>query len=811
MLLKYTLKNIFSKPVRLIIIICMTAACLAGFMAADLGNTFTSLLTDVLTRGAGKANYLIMYQGTGGVTPELLADMPPTMIVSTKSVTKREIRRDEKQYTYAITDTATIYSFNNLDIAHEMKLIPDDVVPEDGEIAISTEYSEKYGYKDGDIITLTDKEDNEHSFTVKGTFTPCTLLNKYSGVISKGSYITLRGDSPYYSAFVDVLDDDQCREFKDIMREKHPNVTVILENFITEDDAKWLNNVAGVLYLAFVLVFILVIFVTVSFTEKIITERMSVIGTLRSIGMSMRKTTAILLFENVLYGLVGSINGFILYIFVRKFAVDMYFSWVPDEWRYSNLNPWIFPVVLLGAVLIQVIVPLKEVLKAVKTSIRDIIFETRDSEYKLSHKKTAAGAVCVAAGLILGYSFSDLRFLATAILLVIIGSALMIQFIVRKITLLFAKLFDKWNMPVAELAAAETGSKKPNSGNAVLTVSAVSAAAAVFVIINSILFAINKPIYDTDIIVTNTSLKTSKYEYVEETDGVTAAEYIYMSSDKIRFGDDEKQYVASVMALPSTGQYLAMGTLPSELGKDEVVIDPPTATKMNVSEGDSIDITFHCNGIFPFRKTMTVKKITEESQIGISSMIIISPEFYKELFSDTVSSILIRTSDPASVKAELEFTFTNEEEVQTMEESIEEAKDQNGKFIAAMTAVMAASVALTLIGISGNQLIGFAARKKEYAMLHSCACPRSKIIRLILIENALLFGISCIAAGLVCIPVSIFISKVFLILDLGLNATVRYNMLMICIFVLWLITMLTAMSPIKSLKKMNTAMELKYE
>ena len=96
-------------------------------------------------------------------------------------------------------------------------------------------------------------------------------------------------------------------------------------------------------------------------------------------------------------------------------------------------------------------------------------------------------------------------------------------------------------------------------------------------------------------------------------------------------------------------------------------------------------------------------------------------------------------------------------------------------------------------------------------MLHSCACSRSKIIRMILIENALLFGISCIAAGLICIPVSTLIARILSMTDLGIYVDVRYNTLFICIFILWLITMLTALSPIKSLNRMNTAMELKYE
>ncbi|MCR5121658.1 MAG: hypothetical protein K6B74_04485 [Ruminococcus sp.] len=336
-------------------------------------------------------------------------------------------------------------------------------------------------------------------------------------------------------------------------------------------------------------------------------------------------------------------------------------------------------------------------------------------------------------------------------LLIIVGSALMIQFIVRKLTLLLAGVFGRKNMPVAELAATETGSKKPNSGNAVLTVASVSAAAAIFVILSSVLGAFGNPIYDSDLIVSDAYLKTSKYEYVEEAKGVSAVDYIYTGSDKIKFVNDEKAYQMNILSLPTTDQYKALGAIPSELGKNEILADTPAAKKLNIKEGDSLEIIFHSDGIFPVKERLTVRMITAETQFGSTGTIVLSNELYRTLFPDKVSMILIKAAAPEALKSVLEPTFTGGEEVMTMTEYISKTKENNAKIIAITAAIIAASVVLTLIGISGNQLIGFTARKKEYAMLHSCACSWSKIIRLILTENALLFGISCIAAGIVCI------------------------------------------------------------
>ena len=47
--------------------------------------------------------------------------------------------------------------------------------------------------------------------------------------------------------------------------------------------------------------------------------------------------------------------------------------------------------VILGAVLIECLIPLKAILKALKTSIRDIIFDNRDTEYKYSKTTLVMG------------------------------------------------------------------------------------------------------------------------------------------------------------------------------------------------------------------------------------------------------------------------------------------------------------------------------------------------------------------------------------------------------------------------------------
>ena len=165
MLFKYTLKNIFAKKGRLIIImICMVAACFTAFMAADMGSSISDILMEIILVDKGTADYLVYYTGTEGITDSFFEGLPESKNVGRSSITKREIRRDEKLYNIALTDTLELLSFSDWQAAVDMKLLKPTSVPKEGYVTINRHYSDKYGYKEGDTIILTDSDANEYPF-----------------------------------------------------------------------------------------------------------------------------------------------------------------------------------------------------------------------------------------------------------------------------------------------------------------------------------------------------------------------------------------------------------------------------------------------------------------------------------------------------------------------------------------------------------------------------------------------------------------------------------------------------------------------
>lgn len=815
MLLKYTLKNMLTHPIRLIVLlICVTAASFAAFLALDVSNAIYKLLDYSMTTYVGDADLYVSFNGEGGITDEMFSGCPGSNIVMTGFGGKREVRRDEKLYNYALTDNVAIYAFAELEKAQKMGIIKEKYTLADDEIAISEKYSKDYGYSVGDKITLYDYKGDEFDLTVTHVFgneKGFLASDEYCAVMTTEPAFRQNGVDWYQMAFVDVLNDD-IDGFKAALKENEPNAEVEVM-LMDEEMQNMIDNVVAIMYLVFILVFILVVFVTVSFAEKIVTERMSVIGTLRSIGVSRRRTTFILLAENILYGLVGALLGIWLGKLVRPslFQVTEIEDYSEVRAIMGSVKPSTYIIIILGMVLLETLVPLIELTKAVKTPIRDIIFENRDTEYRVSVPKTIAGTVLLAAGLIIGFTSHTPIVMISAVLMIVLGAALAVQFVVRLISRVLSNLFGRLKCPVAELAALEAGSKKSNMGNSMLAVAAITAAAAIFVIGNSLLYWTEQTAYDTDVHVSASGgLKTEEYEFISDIEAVDEVEFIYKEYDDIKVGDKTGEWW-EIYSLPEGDQLLGITGLPETLGRNEFVMDKSLADKLGMKIGDTRTVTFGVNNFFPQDKEMTLVGYINSLAAAEGGAIVLEPTMYRTLYRDTPSEILVRTSDAEGIAQKLKNSLTSGETIETAAEmQLNKEKSSKGTRMALILAV-AAAMGMTMIGIFGNQVIGFEGRRKEFALLHSTAMPRRKIRRLILIENAVSFGISTVIAALCCVPVITLVGRIFVETDSGIIVIARYGLLLKCLAVLWIVVTLTALSPMIRLRRMNTANEIKYE
>ena len=96
-------------------------------------------------------------------------------------------------------------------------------------------------------------------------------------------------------------------------------------------------------------------------------------------------------------------------------------------------------------------------------------------------------------------------------------------------------------------------------------------------------------------------------------------------------------------------------------------------------------------------------------------------------------------------------------------------------------------------------------------MLHSVAASRKKLSKLIVLETL----ISSITAGALALLTGVLLTSLLetalASLDIGVEIIFNVPLILVFIVILQAAMLLAAIKPISSLRKMNTAAELKYE
>ena len=120
-------------------------------------------------------------------------------------------------------------------------------------------------------------------------------------------------------------------------------------------------------------------------------------------------------------------------------------------------------------------------------------------------------------------------------------------------------------------------------------------------------------------------------------------------------------------------------------------------------------------------------------------------------------------------------------------------------------------VILSVIGLSGNQVLGFEARRREYAVMYSTSMSRKQITRLIFQETLLSIGSSVLIGMIVGVVLSLLIRRTTVALTMTLPVGIGVTQCLLITVILIFIMVITSLRPLRLLKKMKIAEELKYE
>ena len=315
------------------------------------------------------------------------------------------------------------------------------------------------------------------------------ILQSKSAVVNMNTAVKLAcGDTRINYIFVDVHDNTKIEDAKKMFTDTYADVST-QDLFLSDSDMKLLDEIKAVFYLMFVITFLLVIFVTASICNRIVNERMSLIGTLRSIGGSIRSTGFLLLAESAFYGLCGGILGTTAFMPFRSNTDLGYFSAAVDiEMEISDgITPLSVCLVILSVILLQCIFSAAAIFRASQKPVRDIIFGTKETAYLPSKLFTTVGIILLILGAVSYMTSEDFTMIVLAALCSAIGAVMLFPMIVKIVSNVLADVFHKSNMPVAKLAVKEIASKKSSISSFQLILSAMSLTIAMVVLSNSMI------------------------------------------------------------------------------------------------------------------------------------------------------------------------------------------------------------------------------------------------------------------------------------------------------------------------------------
>ena len=821
-ILKTTLKNTFGKPLRSILVIFSIFVCaFAALFCFDLAQTEKGLVGYMFSSMSGEAD-IMAYSYTAELSA-LPEGFPENQTLVVRSFNNPVYVDVPDTYYLVTSDTFTVYGVD-AELAASMGYIK-DVIPGDMEIVLTNKYMNDFGIEVGDTISVYDKAGDPVELTVVGMARDDAknlLFRGYSGAVNNATADILSCGKTVGGAFmINVLDDTQIDAAEEMLKEKFKSENV--QRFaLTDDMEDMMNELFGLLFILFAVAFLLVIFITFSICERIVSDRMSYIGTLRSLGMSPRGTAGILLLENVMYALLGSIPGVLLYLAIRGPMMSVLFD-VSDstgmvmELEIPSISKALVIGTILGAIAIECLIPLKAVLKALKMSIRDIIFDNRDTEYKFNRSGIITGCIMAIVALIAALIPGGLFSAAICLIAAVMAVAFLFPVILKAVTNGVFSLSERFGKEKMSLASRESISRKSTVGSGVLCATSVTMCVLVYIIATSMNGMLVSDLYDCDVVVTVAATGMPKhFSFVEHLDGVTETEYVYQELDYIYLEDVEYEKTAQFFGIPEGGydMFRALYDLPDVIEDGTIYIEKNWAKNNGYSIGDPLTITFHPSGVFPVREVYTVAGFFKvENYEAMKNNFAISENDYISIYHDEPGYLMVRSDDPEKTRDEIKrYAINYCAESKTVQDIVDDFNDDNAQSERVLGVIIAVAVIMTCIGMISNQIIGFEGRKKECAVMISTSMSR-KTLSGILFREMLITSFAASTFGVAVSTLLIVVLKrafemaenIYLIIDINPGVILKLWALMTIVFTL------TVLFPIRNLKKMKLSEQLKYE
>ncbi len=308
-ILKYILKNMKEKKLRsLLIIISLTLSVVVLTLCLTLKDNILEKYTEFLMKTSGTSDIL------------LTKDVP----FEKTEIEKFSDNYKSVPYLMFVKDKSNIIGVNIEDL-QENKMIKAEKTSnlDKDEVIISKKIADHKNIKLNDKIKVLDTElkvveiVEEYGMFVGETkeepiyLVSIDTVNKIMYDNNSDAYekaMLDRNKTYIMGVYIDVLD-DKIEPAKEDLKKNDKDFSVVTIKASLVDA---LTQINGLMIIMLVITTLIAFYIISSILKLVLEERISVIGTFRSIGASRKMTNLLLYLENIVYAIISSIIGIVI-------------------------------------------------------------------------------------------------------------------------------------------------------------------------------------------------------------------------------------------------------------------------------------------------------------------------------------------------------------------------------------------------------------------------------------------------------------------------------------------------------------------
>lgn len=833
-ILKHLIRNMLENKLRTtILIFTIFFSTMVLFITLSLNTIINDTYQTMLKGSYGDANILIskdngetdpFYEksamNTNGLSLHTRTDIIQT---SGKSLLNNERQKVQIMGT-------SLKDAQNMGLVRPLQT-EDDVTLANKEAVISQKTATEYRLDTGDTLDIS-IDDTAHTFHIVAI---SATIGAFSGELDNIQVITsaqtiqdiLPAENSYTSTLLHTSEDD-LQEAISTLQNDHPDFSI--KNPASQDTMSRDTETFQTMMIAAIAIIILISsYVIISIAKVIVTDRMPIIGTFRSIGTTKRMMHCVLALEFLLYGLIGATLGLIVASFLLPSVADIFNAYkaygVETDVSY---NASYMVVSFLFGLFFPVIISLFHIIKVSSKPLKDTILNTTHTKKEQSNITLITGILFICMAFILYFINNHDEQLPAAIsfFLLLLGILFLMPVFLNGISLLLGHLLKK-------VAGGELLLGIKNIANNRVVVHNSTMIIIVFLLmlmIGTTGKGLDSYVTSTlqsgyDIIISDLEKDPSEYESMSRVSGVTDTNVQYV--DRASYKINNKTGEFSMIAVDELNAFVAFydGVDITDDAKenfartdDGIIVDTYQKERYGLEIGDTIQLKApsSSNTSESSYFEVVISGVMDGSVLNSNkTSVLIHQDRYNNHFTTETPKIALKVrndSEVDAVKDELTETyFETALSIHTFDEIIAGQKDTIDTLLDGIIVVVLFGLLIGLLGITNNFIVSFIQRKKEYAVLYSVSMSRFQLIKMLFYEMLMTF-VALLVIGFVG-GYAMYIIMVKLLVSLGLviPMTFHFGLFGLLAGAVFILLAVSTLSTIRRVKRLNILAELRYE